>query len=170
MCTCTLGRGQRPKGQACARQENGQERDHCLYCLCCGLLAQACHATSCTAPTSHLWTLPVGRAQYCTMSSHLSAPDTLSDHRGTLTGENSALWRQGRAPTAPTSVALPINRARERTAPGLRPLACASRGSGRSQRAPAAPQRRTQGSSGASASHRRATSSIHKVVFAIATT
>ena len=41
MCTCTLWRGQRTKGQACARQENGQERDHCLYCLCCGSLAQA---------------------------------------------------------------------------------------------------------------------------------
>ena len=34
---------------ACARQENGQERDHRLYCLCCGSLAQACHATSHTA-------------------------------------------------------------------------------------------------------------------------
>ena len=94
-------------------RENDQERAHRLHCLLTDSLAQACHATSCTARTSHLWTLPVRKARYCTISSHLSAPDTLSDHRGTLTGENIALWRQGRAPTAPTSVALPINRASE---------------------------------------------------------
>ena len=38
---------------------------------------------------------------------------------------------------------LPIIRARERTAPGLCPLACASGRSGRFQRAPAAPPRHT---------------------------
>ena len=63
-------------------RENDQERAHRLHCLLTDSLAQACHVTSCTARTSHLWTLPVRKAQYCTTSSNLSAPDTLSDHLG----------------------------------------------------------------------------------------
>ena len=57
-------------------RENDQEREHCLHCLLTDSLAQACHATSCTARTSHLWTLAVGKAQYCTTTSHQSPSDT----------------------------------------------------------------------------------------------
>ena len=94
-------------------RENDQERAHRLHCLLTDSLAQACHVTSCTARTSHLWTLPVAAASFCMYSSNLSRSDTLSDHRGTLASSDPVFWRQGRAPTAPTSVALPINRAPE---------------------------------------------------------
>ena len=62
-------------GVARAR-ENGQEKEHCSYCLLTYALEQACHASSCTDRTSYLWTLPVGKAQYCTKPSLLSPTDT----------------------------------------------------------------------------------------------
>ena len=88
-------------------------------------------------------TLPVGKAQYCTKWRHLMVSYSPPNSRGTNGSTDVRVLRHKGRTDGSNERLLPIILARERTAPGLCPLACASGRSGRFQRAPAAPPRRT---------------------------